>query len=111
MVDHDLDGCLELLADRNRRALIEYLRNVDDGEATVDELADNLHGVEPVSASGPRSRGYQMDIQLHHDHLTTLESRGIIEYYPEGELVRYRPDPFVEEILDSLTDEPIEVEV
>lgn len=106
----DLDECLEVLADRNRRRIIEYVRRGSDGTASIDELADHLNDSEPISASGPRTGRYQFDIQLHHDHLPKLEAHGTIEYIPERDRVRYRPDSFVEAILDSLPEEPILVE-
>ena len=110
MAGHDLDECLELVSNRNRRGVIDYLRNGSDGEATVEEITDYLHSIEPESASVPGSGRYQMEIQLHHDHLTKMESHAIIEYNPQDQLVRYQPDRFIEELLDSLPEETIEVE-
>ena len=96
-----LDECLELVADRNRRRIIQHLRNVTEREVDIDTLIDHLHDGEPISVAERPSRT-QTSIQLHHDHLPKLEYHGVIEYESEREVVRYRSDAEIESILDSL---------
>ena len=96
-----LDKCLELVADRNRRRIIQHLRYVAGREVDIDTLIDYLHDSEPISVADQHSRN-QTSIQLHHDHLPKLEYHGVIEYEPEREVVRYRSDAEIESILDSL---------
>lgn len=105
-----LDGCLELVADRHRRRIIQHLRNVTEREVLIDALVDCLHDGRPISAADRRART-QTAIQLHHDHLPTLEYHGVIEYEADREVVRYRSDEVVESILDSLQDDVIHLTI
>lgn len=103
-----LDNCLDLVADRNRRRIIQYLRNVTEREVTIDTLVDCLQDGKPISAADRRVRK-QTAIQLHHHHLPKLENHGVVEYKPEREVVRYRSDEVLESILDSLPENVVSI--
>ena len=104
MTDKSLDACLELVADGYRRRTIECVRNADDHEMTVGELVETLHGTEPITVSGPRPDPRQLQIQLVHTHLPKLAEHDVVEYDPEDDVVRYRPDPRIERLMDSIPD-------
>ena len=101
-----LDECLELVADQNRRRIIEHLRNVTEREVPIDALIDFLHDGKPNSAADRRTSN-ETSILLHHDHLPKLEYHGVVEYDPVREVIRYRSNGVIESLLDSLQEDVV----
>jgi hypothetical protein len=98
-----LDRLMEVLAKRERRRLLYYLREHET--ATKQELIDVLTGW----AATDRDRGavtkddwVRMQTALHHVHLPRLEHANLVEHDPETGVIRSldRP-PWVERCLDA----------
>lgn len=64
-------------------------------QTTRAALAEDLAEADPIAAEADR-----LEVQLHHDHLPTLEDEEFIEYDPETGEVRRAMDP--ETIVDVL---------
>ena len=106
MNDDSLDACLELVADRRRRRLIEHLRHNGNGETPIDDLIDQLHQAEPDIADERQMNRDQLAIQFTHCHLPKLADHGIIEHDPDHGTIEYRPDEQFEAVLDGVPEEP-----
>jgi len=100
-----LDACLNLVADRRRRRLIQQLRHNGNGETTIDDLVDRLNGVEQAPTEDQPPDREELAIQVRHAHLPKLADHGVIEYDSERGTVQYQPDEQVEAVLDSLPGE------
>jgi hypothetical protein len=100
--DH-LDTYLQLVADRNRRILLQKLRLEANGKVHIDDLVDQLQGEGP--ANNLRSDREQLAIRLYHAHLPKLAEHGVVEYDLEDGTIKYQSDEELEAILDSLPDE------
>lgn len=98
----DLDDCLGLVSDRQRRRIIHRLRDAPDGETTVDVLAEHLCRGPSASVTGRAPDRDELVLQLAHTHLPKLAEHGVVEYDRDRGTVRYRPDEQVEQVLDSL---------
>lgn len=74
-----------LLADEQRRSVIESLPTVGHGDITLDAFAAHLEGTENVRvASGQRLR-----CRLHHVHLPMLDEAGLLAYDGETKRVSF----------------------
>lgn len=98
------DACLQLVADRRRRRVIQHLRREADGTTSIDELVDQLYR-RSATDTDRRVDREQFTIQLYHAHLPTLAEHGVVEYDPDRGTVQYRSDEQTEAVLDSLPDE------
>ena len=103
MTNQSLDACLRLVADRQRRRVIDHLRHDAPETTTFDDLVDRLDGRTPDAKDGPPRD--ELVVQLHHVHLPTLSDYGVVEYDHRSGDVRYRPDERVEAVIDSLPGE------
>lgn len=107
MRGQDLDDCLQLVADRYRRRLIQQLRHETAGKTVIGDLVDRMHGDELQSDDRSMDRE-QLAIHLSHISLPKLAEQGVVEYDRESGIVRYQPNNRVEAILDSLpADRPV----
>lgn len=88
-----VDEQLAVLADSERRAIVNYLREKGSATASLDELAAVL---EPDSN---RERDY-VRVRLHHSHLPKLATTPLITYHPEMASVEYHGHPEFEALLD-----------
>lgn len=102
MTDDDLDTCIRLISDKRRRGVIQLLRDESSGEMTIDDLTDQLYESESASVAGRLTDREKISIQLVHHHLPQLAAHDVVEIDSEGEIVQYRPDEQIEEVLDSL---------
>lgn len=93
------DTALSLLADRQRRALVEYLQTRGNEPVPVDEL------LEALTPSVRREQPTNVEIRLQHSHLPKLADAGVIEYEPDAGLVRYCESPTLESLLAFVTEE------
>ena len=98
-----LDTYLRLVADRNRRMLLQELRIEANGKVRIDDLVDQLQ--EDRRANDLYSDREQFAIRLYHAHLPKLAEHGVVEYDLEDETIKYQPDEQLEAVLDSLPDE------
>ena len=99
IMDPNLDEILRLLSNQYRRQTIRVLRKTPDEEVGFNELIDHL--VQGTKANGDQRD--QIIIQLHHNHLPKLRKQELIDYDPEAELVRYRPNQQVEAVIDGIS--------
>jgi hypothetical protein len=88
-VSLSLDTALEILANHDRRAIIEYLRDTSDHTATIDELANYLVSQKAERASEHPGRDH-LQTTLHHVHVPKLVDSGLIDYDARNQEIRYR---------------------
>lgn len=92
MAAGELDSLFELLANRQRRRVLGYLVEADDGVATFSDIIDHV-----VAESGDSTDEERVAINLHHTHLPKLEDENVVEYDERSETVRYRGGPAITE--------------
>lgn len=90
-----LDELLSVLADRERRAILTYLRDAPTNSASLENLTAAL------VPDSPRDRDHAR-IRLHHCHLPTLAETPLLSYDPATAIVQYHGDPDLESLLDAL---------
>jgi hypothetical protein len=105
MTDHDLDRCLQLVADQHRRRIIHHLRHEANGTTTFDDLVEQISSRASDSKNGPPEDREELAIQLQHSHLPKLADYGVVEFEHTTGAVRYYPDEQVETVLDSVPGE------
>lgn len=76
-----------LLADDQRRALIQWLRTSRETEMTLDALASRLQ-LTKDGTNGTVSGERHVRCRLHHVHLPKLDEAGVLDYDPETKTVR-----------------------
>lgn len=99
MTHPNLDEVLRLLADQYRRRTIRVLQKTPEEDMGFDRLID--HVVQETQANSEQRN--RLVIQMHHHHLPKLREQGLIEYDPDAQLVRYRPDQQVEAVMDGMS--------
>lgn len=92
MTAAELDSLFEILANRQRRHVLGYLVDTDDGVATFPDIIDHV-----VAELGDSADEERTAINLHHTHLPKLEDENAVEYDERSETVRYRGSPAVTE--------------
>ncbi|NEU57626.1 hypothetical protein [Halorussus sp. MSC15.2] len=89
----DIDGLFEVLADRHRRRVLEYLGGTDDGVAAFSELVEHV-----AESDGDSTDDHgRVEVDLHHNHLPKLDDENLVEYDSRSKTVRYRAGPAVGE--------------
>ncbi|USZ69120.1 winged helix-turn-helix domain-containing protein [Halorussus salilacus] len=91
----ELDVLFELLADSQRRELLAYLVDADDGVASFSDLIDRVADAEDAADR-------EVAISIRHAHLPKLADAGVVEYDERSETVRYRGDPALADWLDAV---------
>ena len=105
MAGKTLEDCLQLIADRCRRRVIQQLRRETTGKTTIDDLVDRMYSGE-LKFDGNRCMDReQLAIHLYHTSLPKLEDHGVVEHDRRSGTVRYQSNDQVEAVLDSLPDE------
>lgn len=99
-----VDRILKLLANKERRRVVDYFsRNGADTE-TVEVLGARLTQLM-VDADGTHESSTEVaQARLHHVHLPELQEYGIVEYDARTGHVRYRPDEQVEDAVRFLAE-------
>lgn len=82
------------LADRQRRAVVAYLRDPARDCASVSELA------EAVARGDDRLPAVAID--LRHNTLPRLESSGVLEFDVRSSTVRYQGHDDLEALMDAI---------
>lgn len=93
----DPDEMLSVLADRNRRTVLTYLRESPTGTASLDELASAVDERGPGGADESR-------LVLHHSVLPKLEAVGVADYDADRRVVRYPGHDLLETLLEASRD-------
>jgi len=98
-----LDQTFELLKNRRRRAVLEYLREADEDVVSIGELAEYIAAVEndidvEAVSSSQRKRAY---VGLYQCHLPKMDDMDVIEFRKNrGEISRARNADQLERFLD-----------
>lgn len=96
MTAADLDALFEVLADRERRCILECLEENDDDIAAFSDLIERVADSEdPTDAERER-----IAVSLHHTHLPKLADADLVEYDTRSETVRYRGGSVVGDWID-----------
>jgi hypothetical protein len=88
----------KLLADHQRRILLQYLRDTEAPipiSALVAELAQRDERVLPDESTNT-------EIVMHHIHLPKLADAGVIEYDQSAQQAIYSAPPQVDALLEEL---------
>lgn len=104
MTNSDLDACLDLLSHRHRRRTVQELRNGSNGEATIEEIVDAIREDSAGARTRQRVDGKRLAVELRHTHLPKLAAHDLVQYNADRGIVRYRPDAYVENVLDAVTE-------
>jgi len=96
-----LDACLELLANRQRRRILEVFDDGDLDHASIDELIAEIIEAE-IGATGERPGHDTVASTLFHVHLPKFAEAGVLEYDSRNLEVRYRGDPKIEELFETI---------
>ena len=96
------DDALELVADSERRLLLEYLRRTEDGSVSFDTLVRRGVMSEWSSDDDPDIDEDRLRIRLHHVHVPKLQDAGVVEYDRRNLTIQYRPNQRLEALLDSI---------
>ncbi len=104
MTPAELDARLQLVADRQRRWILQYVRDKPAEPIAVEELVDAVSRAMAVEGSSTID-AERIDVQLSHSHLPKFAAHGVIDYDHDGRTVRYRPDERLESLLDSIPEE------
>ncbi|MFC6889442.1 DUF7344 domain-containing protein [Halorubrum trueperi] len=104
MTTDDLDACLRLLGNQQRRQILRYLRRDPAGIATIEELIDVAAEAQGGSGSVRSGERDRLGVQLSHAHLPMLADRDVVTYDREDGTVQYRPDERIESVLDALAE-------
>lgn len=99
-----LDRELALLANRERREILDRLMAAEAEVATVEDLSRRLTRVAADGGEEQSSSTEEARTRLHHVHLPKLEQYDLVEYDPRSGTVRYQPDERVETIVQFLDD-------
>lgn len=106
----ELDDIFDLLRNRRRRAVLQYLDSETDGTTTLDELAEHIaakeNGIDVSQLSSQQQK--RVHIGLYQCHLPRMDKLGVIEYnQSRGTIVlrdieRLRPYLFKESEVTSI---------
>lgn len=109
MTHPSVDASLRVLADAQRRRVLEYLRGKGPREASLDELAAHLRSYP--DAPTDRIRGQdRARVVLVQKHLPKLSDQGVVDWDRQRERARYRQNDVVESVLDALGEESVPAE-
>lgn len=90
------DPAVRCVEDECRRAIVAYLREADEGGATVDELATHV-----LECADGQPDPEWVRAELYHVHLPLLVDAGVASYGSDRTVVGYEGDPTVEALLDG----------
>lgn len=103
-VSLSVDAILSLLANHQRRDLLQYFLDVPDRTATVDECISHL--LERCEErTGERPAHDRIEAALYHIHIPKLVEAGVVEYDARSRDLRYRGHERLEEWLARIREE------
>lgn len=93
-----VDDVFRLLADRERRVVLRYLRETAAGTGSIDGALEAVTEVE--REFDPTYSRERAGITLHHVHLPQLAGVGVVDYDERSGTIRYHEDDRLERALD-----------
>lgn len=99
----DIDHRFSLLDRYERRCIIRFLRESEEGQVSIGDVVSHLRKQD--STADERD---EVAIDLRHIHLPELATIEAVEYDSASETVRYGGDELVEALLETTpeTDAP-----
>lgn len=97
------DEMTDLLADRHRRSLLEYLAAEADPTVALDDAAAY---VTAQAAAETDSQPHEDDVKasLHHRHIPRLAESGLVDFDEHNETIRYHENERLEAFHERLQD-------
>jgi hypothetical protein len=92
----EIDNRFSLLNRYERRCVIRFLQESEEGSASFDDIVNHLRERNPTADDRDK-----VDISLQHTHLPKLATIGAVEYDSRSETVRYHGDELVEALLET----------
>lgn len=96
----EIDTRFALLDHYERRCIVHFLQETEDGRAPLADVVSHLTKQDPTP-SDPDS----IEATLQHNHLPRLASTDVFEFDPRSATVRYHGDDLIDALLD-VTPEP-----
>ena len=87
-----------LLADHQRRVLLQCLRNTEASLSTSTLVTELTQG----DGREPSERDVDTEIAVHHIHLPKLADAGVIEYDHSDQQAAYTAPPQVDALLEDM---------
>lgn len=102
-VEPSLDACLELLANRQRRVVLQFFLASERDHAPFDELVAAIIDAE-AERTGERPGHDTIAATLFHVHLPKFTDAGVLEFDTRHLDVHYHGDPRIEELFWKIED-------
>jgi len=96
-----VDAILGLLAQQERRDLIQRLQQESKNSCSFEKIVEHLLS-KTADRTGERPGHDNMEVQLQHVHLPKLADAGLIEYDVRSQTVRYNSHDEVEQLLERI---------
>lgn len=97
------ETALRLVADEDRRRVLNALIDSSENTASLQELADQMAVLS--APGGVITETNRSTVKLKHAILPRLDESGLIEYDWRSETVRYRPDENLEQLIEFVSTE------
>lgn len=98
-----LDAMLDLLANRRRRHLLDYLQDVP-GEVCSFEDATRYIIAQLATRMGEQPNHDDVQATLQHIHVPKLADAGVVEYDIRSQELRYRQNERLEALFEAIRD-------
>lgn len=109
MTHASVDESLQVLANVQRRRVLQFLRRQRSREASLDELTAHLRSYPDAPTDRVRGQD-RVRVALVQKHLPKLSDQGVVDWDRQRERVRYRQNDVVESVLDALGEESVPAE-
>lgn len=96
-----VDAMITLLAQRERRQLMEWLQEIPGNSCSFEEVIKHLVD-ERAKQTGERPSYDNVQAKLQHVHLPKLADAGVIEYDVRSNTIRYTGHEELEALLDLI---------
>lgn len=98
-----LDAILDLLANRRRRHLIEYLQDVPRDVGSFEEATKYII-TQLAIRTGEQPNHDDVQSSLQHIHIPKLADAGVVEYDIRSQELRYRQNERLETLFEAIRD-------
>lgn len=97
-IKEEISRLYELLADHQRRVLLQCLRNTEASLSTSTLVTELTQG----DGREPSEKDVEAEIAVHHIHLPKLADAGVIEYDQSAQQAAYSAPPQVDALLKEM---------